>query len=84
MYSPGPCGSGDHVEGMSIMMLRTLVALQSVRTRLPRTRGVTMLEYVLLALLVVIIGAALWALFGNQLRGAFQDLGRAIRDSRPA
>lgn len=59
------------------LFTRATVALNRVASRRP-LRGVTMLEYVLLGLLVVAVGVLLWNLFGEQLRDAFERLGNAI------
>lgn len=63
-------------------MFRSLaVRLQAATTHYLHergTRGVTMLEYVLLGLMVVMVGLVLWRLFGSRLRDAFAQLGDAI------
>lgn len=64
-------------------MLRTLtVRIQTSLTHYAHTRsqnrGVTMLEYVMLGLMVVVVGLVLWRVFGSKLQSAFEQLGNAI------
>lgn len=55
-------------------MTGALSKLENARGR----RGVTMLEYVLLGLMIVLVAVVLWNVFGPALRGAFERLSDAI------
>ncbi len=63
-------------------MLGLIVRMQTASTNFVATRrnvrGVTMLEYVLLGLMVVAVGLVLWRIFGSRLQAAFQQLADAI------
>lgn len=63
---------------MTSLFVRISAVVERYRER-AITRGVTMLEYVLLAVIVVGVGALLWTLFGDELRNAFGRIGNALR-----